>query len=217
MRDDIAHMRAFWDARFTHEGKVWGDAPSRSVAHALDLLRGHPVQRVLVPGSGYGRNTRPFSEAGYEVVGVEISAAACRLAALHDPATTTHCRSALDLAFDETRYDAIYCFNVLHLFRDEGRRSFLRQCGAHLVEGGIGYFSVFSEQEPSYGRGAQVEPNTFESKPGRPVHYFDEDDLSAHFAEWKVLDTGLIHDPEDHGAGPHTHVLRWVLATVPRA
>ena len=72
------------------------------------------------------------------------------------------------------------------------------------------FFTVFSEKEESYGKGKQIEKNTFESKPGRPVHYFDEDDLKAHFKKMEILETGIMEDPEDHGEGPHTHLLRYI-------
>ncbi|MCX6375275.1 MAG: class I SAM-dependent methyltransferase, partial [Armatimonadetes bacterium] len=79
-------------------------------------------------------------------------------------------------------------------------------------DGGLLFFTVFSEEEPSFGKGEKIEENTFESKPGRPVHYFTEYDLISHFSEFDVLETGLTKDPEDHGEGPHTHQLRYIVA-----
>jgi hypothetical protein len=59
-----------------------------------------------------------------------------------------------------------------------------------------------------------VEENTFESKPGRPVHFFTEDDLVESFRGFELLDTGLMEDPEDHGTeGPHVHWVRFISAS----
>ncbi len=110
-------------------------------------------------------------------------------------------------------YDAIYCFNVLHLFRKADRKTFVDKCLGQLKNGGSLYFTVFSEKEPSYGKGAEVEPGTFESKPGRPVHYFTEEELREQFNKCIVLGSGIVEDHEDHGdEGPHTHVLRYIYA-----
>ena len=74
------------------------------------------------------------------------------------------------------------------------------------------FFTVFSDEEPSFGQGKEVERNTYESRPGRPTHYFSEDDLREHFRDFKIIEMGTIQDPEDHGGQPHTHILRYVLA-----
>jgi hypothetical protein len=111
-----------------------------------------------------------------------------------------------------TPFDAIYCFNVLHLLRAAERRAFLAAAASNVVEHGWLFFTVFSEREASVGQGREVEPCTFESKPGRPVHYFTDEDLRAHFAPFHIHETGLTEDCEDHGGGPHAHLLRYIVA-----
>jgi SAM-dependent methyltransferase len=202
-------MNEYWDARFRAGGRIWGDAPSGTAGQALALFRDRGVRTVLVPGSGYGRNTRLFSGAGLDVTGVEISRIAFEMARGFDPASRFYHASALDLSFLATTFDAVYGFNILHLFRRDDRLAFIGQCRARVKPGGLLFFTVFSEMEGSYGKGAEVEPGTFESKPGRPVHYFTEEDLRGHFPGLTVLETGLAEDAEDHGEeGPHTHLLR---------
>lgn len=202
----------YWDARFRAEGRIWGTIPSTTAGHALSLFRDHGVTSVLVPGAGYGRNTRLFSGAGMTVIGIEISTVACDLAREFDPESRFFNAPFLDMDFDTTIYDAVYCFNVLHLFPAEERRRIVRQCVDRLKPGGLLYFAVFSELEESYGKGRQTEPGSFETKPGRPVHYFTEADLKGHFPGTDILETGLARDEEDHGDGPHTHVLRYICA-----
>ena len=128
-----------------------------------------------------------------------------------DPLSGFFNASVLDMSFLPEKYDAIYCFNVLHLFREKDRKLFIDQCQERVKDNGLMFFTVFSEKESSYGQGKEVEKNTFESKPGRPVHYFTESDLKAHFKGMEILETGIMEDPEDHGAeGPHTHRLRYI-------
>jgi len=207
-------VKNYWDNRFAQEGMIWGETPSRTAVHALELFKARGLRSVLVPGSGYGRNTKLFSSAGMAVTGVEISEVAYRQALEFDPATHHVLGSALEMPVDGP-FDAIYCFNVLHLFRKADRRLFVGQCADRLVEGGLAFFTVFSEKEASFGRGNEVEENTFESKPGRPVHYFTEADLRAELSTFNVIETGLAEDPEDHGAeGPHVHVVRYAIGVL---
>jgi SAM-dependent methyltransferase len=203
-------MNDYWNKRYLDEGKIWGDKPSRTAEYALELFRKENVRKILVPGSGYGRNTKLFSAAGFKVTGVEISLEACRLALSFDEATRVFNISALEINTLKEKYDAVYCFNVLHLFKAADRTRFIRQCLERTKQGRPMFFTVFSEQEPSFGKGEQTEPNTFESKPGRPVHYFTESDLRNHFVATDILETGLMEDQENHGEGPHTHVLRYI-------
>ena len=204
-------MGAVWDERFRNEGMVWGVEPSQTAVHALERFQEHGVKSILIPGSGYGRNSKLFSDAGLKVTGVEISPSAVELAKKHDPSGTFHTGSVLDMSFLDSQFDAIYCFNVLHLFQASDRKLMLAQCSNRLKDSGLAFFTVFSEVEPTFGKGPEIEPNTFESRPGRPVHYFTEDDLLAHFQGFDVLETGMMEDPEEHSEAPHTHLLRYIL------
>jgi SAM-dependent methyltransferase len=204
-------MNTFWEERFLDEGRIWGDTPSRSVPYAIRLFKKAGVRKVLIPGSGYGRNAGEFARAGFEVTGIEISDAALALARQSAPNVRYLRGSVLDMPFDNSMYDGIYCFNVLHLFRKDDRAVFLQRCREQLKEGGVMFFVVFSDKESSCGTGKMVEENTFESKPGREVHYYSNEDLVSEFRGLGILKTGMIEDPEEHGKeGRHTHLLRYI-------
>jgi len=203
-------MNEYWDKRYRAEGRIWGESPSRTAKRALELFQKHNAKKILVPGSGYGRNSRLFSTSGFEVTGVEISPRACKMAKKYDPNTRVYNASVLDMSFISEKYDGIYGFNVLHLFHEEDRKLFIKQCVDRVMNSSLMFFTVFSEKEVSYGKGREVERNTYESKPGRPVHYFTEDDLREHFNNMEIVETGIVEDPEDHGEGPHTHILRYI-------
>lgn len=204
-------MNDYWDKRFEAEGRIWGDSPSRTAGYALALFRKASVKTVLIPGSGYGRNTKLFSTSGFKVTGIEISATAYAMALEFDPVSRFYNASVLDMSFLPDTFDAVYACNILHLFREKDRNLFIRQCISKVKKNGLMFFTVFSEKESSYGQGKEVEKNTFESKPGRPAHYFSDSDLKTHFKEMEILETGIMEDPENHGTeGPHTHRLRYI-------
>jgi len=206
-------MNTFWEERFRDEGKIWGDTPSRTAVYAIELFKKAGVRDVLVPGSGYGRNAGAFARAGFQVTGIEISTTAVTLARQNSPGVRYHHGSVSDMPFDDSMYDGIYCFNVLHLFRKNHRAEFLQRCREQLNDGGVMFFVVFSDREPSYGTGRMVEENTFESKPGREVHYYSTEDLVSEFRGLEIIATGMMEDPEEHGGeGRHTHLLRYIYA-----
>ena len=202
----------YWESRYIQEGKIWGDSPSKSAYAALKLFLANNVKTVLVPGSGYGRNTTLFSASGMDVTGIEISETAYKMAGQFDPRSNFYNGTILDMSFDNRRYDAIYCYNVLHLFHQSERELLINQCIGKLKERGLAYFVVFSNVESTFGQGTETEPNTFESKPGRPVHYFTEADLKRQFHNFKIIDIGTFQEPENHGGDAHIHILRYIFA-----
>ena len=91
--------------------------------------------------------------------------------------------------------------------------TFLQRCREQLKDGGVIFFVVFSDMEVSYGTGRMVEENTFESKPGREVHYYTEEDLVSEFRGLEIIATGMMEDPEEHGKeSRHIHLLRYIYA-----
>ena len=204
-------MQEYWNSRFTEEGQIWGETPSRSADLALEIFKKYQVQSVFVPGAGYGRNTKLFSAHGMHTVGIEISEVAYNLAKVFDPQTDITLGSVFDLPLITEKYDAIYCFNVLHLFTEGNRQKVLNLCANILKTDGLLFFVVFSDQEASYGNGKKIEPHTYESKPGRPIHYYSERDLKAQFHDFSLLDNGVIEEKENHGSrGEHIHKLRYI-------
>lgn len=209
-------MRGYWDRRYLEEGPIWGSTPSKTASYALELFQKRKIKSVLIPGAGYGRNSKLFSNHKLEVVGIEISKVAFEIAKNYDTNTKFILGSILDVPFDNMLYDAVYCFNTLHLFLEQDRLKFIRNCFSQVKNSSnsVIFFTVFSEKEKSFGRGNKLEENTFESKPGRPTHYFTEEDLIAHFRDFKLIETGIIIDKENHGeSGIHDHVLRYIFAS----
>ena len=102
------------------------------------------LKNILVPGSGYGYHTMFFYKEGFNVEGIEISDEAIRLAQTRNSNIVYFNESVLDKPFSDTKYDGIYCFNILHLFVDNDRNIFIKSCKDILVNNGTAYFKVFS-------------------------------------------------------------------------
>ena len=203
----------YWNNRFSDKGKIWGTKPSKTSIFALKLFKKYDIKKILIPGAGYGRHTKFFSKNNYEVTGIEISERGLNIARKFDLKSNFILGSVLDIPFDREIYDAIFCHNLLHLLLEKQRIIFIKKCYNQLRENGLAFFSVFSEQEESFGKGTKVEENTFESKPYRPTHYFTKEDLVHQFHAFSVIETSIIEEKENHGElGLHTHKLRFIFA-----
>jgi SAM-dependent methyltransferase len=208
--------RAYWDDQFSKYGTLWGEIHSRSAEVALALFRQYGVSKVLIPGSGYGRNSRLFSTAGFDVTGIELSFAACQLARQFDPATRVINVSRFDHDFGRARYDAIGGFSVLHLFLERERRLFLEKCAQVLGPQGLLFFTVVSEHDRYFGQGRRLEDNTFEIKPGKILHFFTEPDLRQHFAAFEILEMSRVEEQVMHAEhGCKSCQLRTIFARKP--
>ncbi len=210
MNEFEVKAKEYWDERYRREGQIWGQGVSRAAWIAIQLFGQNNAKKILVPGSGYGRHTALLAESGFEVTGVEISAEAVKLAREYDKRSRFIEGSALDLSFSTEKYDAVFCFNLLHLFLENERTALIAECAQNLKRPGLMFFTVFSEKEEDNGKGTEVEKNTFETRPGRPAHYFSDADLAAHFALYSTVEMGLVEDAEDHGGRAHTHILRYI-------
>ncbi len=209
----IDEKKAYWDSRYSKEGKIWGDTPSMSAQYALKLFKKYRINTILVPGSGYGRHTKFFSNLNYKVTGIELSPVAFNIAKKFDLKSKFINDSAITIESLGNKFDAIFCFNLLHLFLQQKREEFLRNSYNQLHAKGYIFFTVFSEEEHTLGKGKMIEEFTFESKSGRPTHYFTKHDLINQFHEFSVIEEGIIEEPEDHGErGSHSHILRYIFA-----
>ncbi|MFW9827237.1 MAG: class I SAM-dependent methyltransferase [Candidatus Thorarchaeota archaeon] len=202
----------YWNNRFLDKGEIWGNEPSKTAVYALNLFKKYNLKKILIPGAGYGRHTKFFSSNNYEVTGIEISEVAVSIAKENDINSKYILGSVLDMPYNKEIYDAVFCHNLLHLLLEEQRISFIRKCYNQLRYNGFAFFSVFSEQEQSFGKGTIIEKNTFESKPYKPTHYFTERDIKKHFDAFSIIETNIIEEKENHGElGPHTHKLRYIF------
>ena len=63
------NAKKYWDQRYQAEGQIWGQTVSRTAWIAIQLFGSAGVNRVLVPGSGYGRHTVLLATSGFDVTG----------------------------------------------------------------------------------------------------------------------------------------------------
>ena len=208
------NYKDYWNTQFSRHKHVWGETPSQSAEIALSLFRKHKVNRILIPGSGYGRNSKLFSTSGFDVTGIEISEDACTLAQEYDPTTKVFTGSFLDDDLVQMPFDGIYCFNVLQLFLKADRMRFIKKSEQILTPNGFMFFTGISDKDEYFGQGQEIEENTFAVKPDKSLHFFTLDDLQRHFEEFKILEVGSLEDQVNHSVyGLKNYQIRYIFVS----
>ncbi|MBI5746857.1 MAG: methyltransferase domain-containing protein [Nitrospirae bacterium] len=211
----IEEKRNYWNKRYSAEGEIWGRLPSETCVVAAEAFKQMGVNTLMVPGCGYGRHSNYLSSIGFNVLGFDVSDIAISLAKEKKGPNVKYMNlDVLELSSLSERFDAIYSFNLIHLFKEEERQYILESFRQHLKGPSILAFTTFSTRDIDFGKGTKIEYNIFETKPGRPVHFYNESELRAVLRDWEIIE--LIHhsECEDHGNYPHTHSLWYCLCKV---
>lgn len=189
-----------WDRAFIKSQMMWGTEPTLSARLARDLFVARDVHSVLLPGAGYGRNAKPFLDAGMDVTGIEVSATAIALArselGLDFP---IHEGSVTAMPFDAHVYEAVFAYGLLYLLDADARTKLLADCARQLKPGGPMVFVLVSKQAEMYGRGTQIGDDCYENEAGIRVYFYDEDSVRRDFGPYGLESCTIVDEPSPHG------------------
>lgn len=192
-------MSEFWDNMFRKIGSFWSFEPTDSALQVSELFASNHFSKVLIPGVGFGRNVMPFAEKGINVTGIEISETAIRLARENGLDFPVHHGSVAQMPFDDTIYDGIYCYALLHLFNQNERRQFLKNCYNQLCEGGLMVFITVSKGYTKlYENGKPVSKDRFRIQNGLDVFFYDSESIGKEFNKYGLLNYREIAEPVKH-------------------
>jgi len=192
-------MSEFWDEMFRKIGSVWTFEPANSALQISDLFASEKIGNVLIPGIGFGRNAKPFLEKGMDVTGIEISKTAIRLARENGLNFPIHHGSVAEMPFDDSVYDGIYCYALIHLLNQNERRQFLKRCHNQLREGGLMVFITVSKSYTKlYENGKPVSKNRFRIQNGLDVFFYDTETIVKEFGRFGLVEYTEIEEPVKH-------------------
>lgn len=189
-------------------------APDELLEEFIDDI---PEGRALDLGMGEGRNAVWLAERGFDVVGVDLSAAAVKaaeqLARERRVCLEAHVADIREFEIEPESYTLILASAVLHFLMPAEICELADRIKAGLQPGGFVIAHVFTVDDPGYEalqerREALVAERTFfvpELK--SPLHYFAFGELRSlfedleilHYAEERQLD--LSHDYPHYHAG----------------
>lgn len=140
-----------------------------------------PGSRILEVGCGNGKNLSSFFKGGLRVYAVDPSPTAVKLA--KERAEFFKAKAHIsegdvcDLAFKANYFDAVFLFHVLGHLTAQERVLAVQECFRVLKPGGQCLFRGFHESDLRFGKGLQVEENTFRKGNNVWVHYFSEEEV----------------------------------------
>lgn len=192
-------MSEFWDNMFQKIGTLWSFEPVDSAISTTDLFAEMGLQKILIPGVGFGRNAKPFLEKGMDVTGIEISETAIRLARENGLKIPIHHGSVAEMPFDDVVYDGIYCYALIHLLNKNDRRQFMKNCYNQLREGGIMVFVVVSKgYSRLYENGKRISKDRFRMQNGLEVFFYDSESIKKEFGPFGLTGFREIEETVKH-------------------
>lgn len=195
-------MPEFWEESFRDKQEMWGDEPADSAIDTMKLFRKKNFKKILIPGYGYGRNAKVFTDNGCDVTGIEISETAISLAKQRygNDIKVFH-GSVSEMPFDDNLYDGIFCYSLIHLLNPAERVKLINDCYNQLNTGGYMVFIALSDNDLRYGQGSEIDKNTFVSKHGVTLFFYDEDTVKNEFGEFGLSEVEEINEPVNFTQG----------------
>ncbi|MBU3967061.1 MAG: class I SAM-dependent methyltransferase [Euryarchaeota archaeon] len=169
----------------TEHIKAWNNEYKSSIwkgHYSLDILGSLGKGRLLDAGCGSGKYSIPLQMRGFEVIGVDVSLDALKMAAKGSVCRELYMKflagDICHLPFQDASFDIVWCYGVLqHLLSDE-RELAICEFRRILSSGGRLFLEVFGDEDMRYG-GIEIEPNTFKRKKGIIYHYFNINELNG--------------------------------------
>ncbi len=175
---------AAWERAYARRRIAWRGTTN----FAPRLERG---ARVLEIGCGNGKNLSALAQAelALDVYAVDYSPQAIALCkaspVLRNAGVKFEVMDARALRFKNNFFDAVVCFHVLGNMLESDRKRSAREAQRVLKTGGTLFFKEFGRGDFRFGKGVEVERNSFKRRTGIVTHYF------AGRSEVKALFGGL--------------------------
>jgi SAM-dependent methyltransferase len=172
-----------WQTDYELRGPRWGGA-----SYLLPEIPDTAL--VLETGCGNGKTLRSL---GPNAIGIDISPTAVNLAG-----ASAIVGDICYLPFRDAVFDIIFCWHVLGHLQAAGRKTAADELLRVLKPGGFLYFKDFSRNDYRYGKGTEVEPDSFLRGDGIMTHYFEREELAPLFgpsvistASWNLRIKGV--------------------------
>lgn len=196
-------MTEFWESSFTDNQLMWGFEPSEAAILTKNFFVEKNVVDVLIPGFGYGRNAKIFTDNGINVTGIEISKTAIKLARQNGITNRIFHGSVTEMPFDDKLYDGVFCYALIHLLNKQDREKLIQECYNSLKPNGYMVFTTISKEAPMYGKGKKLGEDYYELMEGLRMFFYDTDSITQEFKNYGLIEqTTLIEPNKNHTDKP---------------
>jgi len=175
--------------------------PVPFVITVLPTFKAYKIKNVLDLGCGMGRHCIYLAKDGFEVVGVDVSESALRMANAwvrkERLTNVTFMRGTMtNIPFRNHHFGAVISVSVIHHAIKKDIVKTINEVYRVLKKNGIFFTNLASVKDPRYGSGQKVEDGTFrileafEEKRFEELHHFftkeEASELLSRFTKAKV-------------------------------
>lgn len=211
----LSSRQQYWNGRYESEGVLWG-LESRELDDCMKVFKNEEVRKILVLGCGYGRSLLRFANARFEATGVDFSKKALEIGRhliKNHQFVQYVLTSVCNLPFHKDSFGGIFAYNIFHLLLNGERSSLLQEIGRIVEKEGIVVVVALSVCDSNYGKGTEIEKNTFYAeREGKATHFFTEEEMLAYFKEYEIIELSKIEIHEEHSGRRHSHKALRVIA-----
>jgi ubiquinone/menaquinone biosynthesis C-methylase UbiE len=176
-------QRLNWDSEYQHKGVMW-----RGIAKSEISL---PIgSRVLEIGCGNGKTIASLKGEDLSVVAIDFSSQAVELCRLSTKGREVEMivADARFLPFGDGHFDVVISRHLLEHLSEQGREEAVSEMERVLRPGGRVLVSALSTKDMRFGKGREIESNTFLRGGSISTHHFTIEEIRDLFAEFIELD-----------------------------
>ena len=224
--DTLQSVGKYWDNVYDEfhnnnppRKSVWNEKPHPFFSRYIDFLKHKGVKSILDAGCGEGRESKPFYDAGFNIIGVDASQSALTLFRknLDDDEHIKTFHAVLDsIPIKPESVDALICYHVLTHIREVDK--VLDNFYTILRNGGYALLEFTSKRDSTYGLGEKLSEREF-LQHGVYLRYDEPVDIEGMLRKFEFVSpftSEYITDPP-HGSGyirekRHGHHSYFVIA-----
>lgn len=180
------------------------------VADALPTLKRHKAERVLDLGCGAGRHSVLLANSGFNVVGIDVSRNALKMARRwvrkEKPGNVAFVRATMtNLPLTDFCLDAVISVSVIHHAVKKDIVATVDEIYRILGENSLFLANLASTKDPRCGTGQKIETNTFwmleafEERRFRELHhFFTRDEVFRLLVRFSEKDVRILKDKPNY-------------------
>lgn len=152
---------------------------------AVSLFSSHNVKTILDLGCGQGQDSMFFAQQGFKVTSLDFSEQA--LSCFDHPNIQKIRADMRNIdQLQSNSFDAVYASFSVHFFTISELKNILKNVHQILKPNGFFLFIAKNPKDKYFGKGTQIEQNTFVSE-GITRHFFTEEEILSLISEFKLI------------------------------
>ena len=183
-----------WEEEYAKSNPVWKGPPLYESPFP-------PGLDILELGCGNGKNIPALLKTASSVTAVDFSRNAVQLSReqFTDENISVIEADVCCLPFEDEKFDAVCSIHILEHLSEKDRTQSRNEICRVLKPGGFLAVRVFSIDDMRFGKGVEVEKNTFSRGNGINYHYYTNNELESIFDQLKLISMEELRSEKKYG------------------